>query len=231
MNSFNGTFDGNGHTISNLNIDSGLADGNRHGLFATLEKNATVKNLTVKNANVFSSNTPVEGSGVIAKVNNGKIEKCFVDSATVQLGNWANLGGIAGANNGTINNCGVVNSNLTRRWGGSSSSCNKSIGGISERNNGKITNCFTYNCNFTNGNSTTKGAIISSGNEPENCYYYTTSNVNSAYGISKNIEDFDSGVVAYLLNYGIADGSQAWFQNIDNGLTPDNYKYSREAYI
>ena len=212
MTTFNGTFDGNGHTISNLNQGSGLEDGNRHGLFATLDKNATVKNLTVTKASVFSAETPVKGSGVIAKVNNGTIENCIVDSSSVQLGNWSGLGGIAGTNNGTINNCGVVNTNLTRRWGGSSSTCDKSIGGISEINNGKITNCYTYNCDFKNGNSTTKGGIISKGNTPENCYYFTNSDVNKTYGTEKTVEQFKSGEVTNLLNNGVTDGSQVWCQ-------------------
>ena len=220
---FNTTFDGNGHTISNLNAEGGIADGSRHGLFATIGKSGVVKNLTVSNASVFSAESPVQGSGVIAMVNNGKIESCKVKNSSVQLGNWTGLGGISGVNNGTINNCCVIDTNLTRRWGGSSLTSNKSIGGITEINNGKVTNCYTYNCKFANGNATSKGGIISSGNAPENCYYFTNSSVSTSFGTSMTKEQFASGEVTYLLNKGVTDCTQVWYQNVNNIKTKDSY--------
>ncbi|WP_448861604.1 hypothetical protein [Dorea sp.] len=40
---------------------------------------------------------------------------------------------------------------------------------------------------------------------------------------SKTAEQFKSGEEAYLLNNEVTDGSQVWYQNIDNGETPDAY--------
>ena len=210
---FNGTFDGQGYTISNLNKDSGLDDGNRHGLFVSLNENAVVKNLTVSNADVFPSESPVIGAGVIAKQNNGTISSCIVKNSNVQLGNWSYLGGISGLNNGTIENCAVINTSITRRWGGSSS---KTMGGITEVNKGTVRNCYTYNCSYNNGTDL-NGAVISSGEAPVNCYFYTTSSVNKTYGTEKSKSQFACGEVAYLLNNTVTDGTQVWYQNIDNG--------------
>lgn len=39
----------------------------------------------------------------------------------------------------------------------------------------------------------------------------------------KTAEQFKSGEEAYLLNNEVTDGSQVWYQNIDNGETPDAY--------
>ena len=40
---------------------------------------------------------------------------------------------------------------------------------------------------------------------------------------AKTAEQFKSGEEAYLLNNEVTDGSQVWYQNIDNGETPDDY--------
>lgn len=40
---------------------------------------------------------------------------------------------------------------------------------------------------------------------------------------AKTAEQFKSGEEAYLLNNEMTDGSQVWYQNIDNGETPDAY--------
>lgn len=214
---FNGTFNGNGHTISNLNYGA-TADGSKHGLFGVLGEDAVVRDLIVSDATVWSDNSIVEGSGVIAKQNDGLITSCLVIDSSVQLGNWANLGGIVGRNNGTISNCGIANSHLTRRWGGSSDG---NMGGITEVNDGKVMNCFAYNCTYNNGTSN-RGALVGSGNGVQNSYYYTTSSVNSI-GVKKDVSAFTSGEVTYLLNNGVTDNTQVWYQDIDNGEPIDDY--------
>lgn len=216
---FNGTFDGQGHTISNLNVNSGAGEGSRQGLFASLGKKAVVKNLTVSNASVFPSESPVVGAGVIAKQNNGTISNCMVTDSSVQLGNWEYLGGVSGLNNGTIENCAVSDTTITRRWSGSST---KTMGGITEVNKGTVKDCYTFYCTFNNGTSS-NAPIVASGNAPENCYYYTDSSVNRTYGKMRSIFQFINGEVTYLLNNGKTDGTQVWYQNVDNGGSCDVY--------
>lgn len=217
--SFSGTFDGQGHTIKNLNINSNVADGDKNGLFKCLNKKAVVKNIVVSNASVYTNEETVLGSGVIAKQNNGTITNCLVTNSNVKLGNYDYLGGIVGLNNGTIENCGVANTNISRICGGNSS---KTMGGIAEVNKGNVKNCYTYNCKFNCGTSR-NSPIVSSGNTPLNCYYYTTSTVNKMYGFEKKSEQFNSGEVAYCLNSGITDGTHGWYQSLDNGIAKDAY--------
>ena len=79
---FQGTFDGNGHTISNLYIDNS-ADTYMYstsGLFGWIDAaSATIKNLTVDGATVKGSHWV----GVIAGYMTGKIINCTVTNATV----------------------------------------------------------------------------------------------------------------------------------------------------
>ncbi len=213
---FNGKFDGQGYTISNLNVNSNVEDGSRQGLFAVLGEDSVVKNLNVDNASVFPAEN---GAGAIAKQNTGTIKNCMVKNSSIQLGNLNYLGGIAGLNNGTIENCAVVNSHLTRRLGGTSS---LTMGGITETNNGTVKNCYTYSCTFNNGTSE-NSPLVARGNAPENSYYFTNSNVNKTNGVEVDTVQFASGEVASLLNKGVTDATQAWYQNLDNGEIPDLY--------
>ena len=68
VNIFNGTFDGKGHTISNLKIDANVASGeSNHGLFSTLGNKAVVKNLSVAEADISVENSGDKvRTGVIA---------------------------------------------------------------------------------------------------------------------------------------------------------------------
>ena len=114
---FVGTFDGQGHTIKNLNVVS--ANNNRYyayGLFGWL--NGTVKNLTVDGASVTASHY----AGVIAGYNElGYIENCTVKHATVtgkhvDNGDYCGdkIGGIVGFLNAhSVKNCKVENTTIT----------------------------------------------------------------------------------------------------------------------
>ena len=114
---FVGTFDGQGHTIKNLNVVS--ANNNiyyAYGLFGWL--NGTVKNLTVDGASVTASHY----AGVIAGYNElGYIENCTVKNATVtgkhvDNGDYCGdkIGGIVGFLNAhSVKNCKVKNTTIT----------------------------------------------------------------------------------------------------------------------
>ena len=93
------------------------------------------------------------------------------------------------------------------------------------------------NHTISNGDSTQYcGAIIgwarnyTSANIDNN--YYLDSSSSLAFGsgsksgvtaTAKTAEQFKSGEVAYLLNHSVTDGTQVWYQNLDNGETPDDY--------
>lgn len=162
---FQGTFDGQGYTIYNLNVDYST-DTSGHataGLFGWVDTaKATVKNVNIDGATVKGSHWV----GVIAGYFTGRIENCSVNNATViayNLNDEANgdkVGGIVGCLNehSYINNNTVTNSTITG---------NRDIGGIAgsvaastyEMSNNKVTN---VTINFaTNKDYGSAGAIVS----------------------------------------------------------------------
>jgi len=96
---YSGTFDGNGHTISGLNVNYRNKNG---GLFCYV-MNATIKNLTVAGSVTHSSGDGVAYGGIVGCADSSTIENC-TNRCTV-TGNWY-AGGIVGwAANTTITGC------------------------------------------------------------------------------------------------------------------------------
>lgn len=96
---FNGTFDGNNHTISNLRLK---AKGSDYGLFRYIGASGTVKNLRV--SGVVQTTGSQENIGGIVGVNMGVISDCFFEGKVEGIDS---VGGIAGLNeaSGTIISC------------------------------------------------------------------------------------------------------------------------------
>ena len=86
---YSGTFDGNGHTISGLNVNYRNKNG---GLFCYV-MNATIKNLTVAGSVTHSSRDGVAYGGIVGCADSSTIENC-TNRCTV-TGNWY-AGGIVG---------------------------------------------------------------------------------------------------------------------------------------
>ena len=86
---YSGTFDGNGHTISGLNVNYGDKNG---GLFCCV-KSATIKNLTVAGSVTYSSGNGVDYGGIVGCADSSTIENC-TNRCNV-TGNWY-AGGIVG---------------------------------------------------------------------------------------------------------------------------------------
>ncbi|MEE1319099.1 MAG: leucine-rich repeat protein, partial [Ruminococcus sp.] len=103
-NVFNGYFNGNGHTISNLN-------NNRYknsGLFFMVE-NAVIENVELKNC---SFNSALNTGTIVGHAVNSTISNCTVTGATV-INNQDYAGGIAGfGEDVVISNCNVKDSNI-----------------------------------------------------------------------------------------------------------------------
>ncbi len=77
---FQGTFDGNGKTIYDLNASDYIVVHSSAGLFGGVAENATVKDVTVENATVKSNHY----AGVICGwLQDAKIQNCMVSNATV----------------------------------------------------------------------------------------------------------------------------------------------------
>ena len=92
-NKFEGTFNGNGHTISNLYINSNT---NQYtGLFGFAE-NATIKNLVMENINILNSYTDnPNAGGVLTRGDTCNIINCGIKSGTIS----------SNINNGNSNIC------------------------------------------------------------------------------------------------------------------------------
>ena len=90
-NEYKGTFDGRGHSIGGLKINS-----TNNSLFAN--NSGTIKNLGVVNAAIASGS-----NGSICQTNSGTIENCFF--AGTAEGTTSPSGAICQTNSGTITNC------------------------------------------------------------------------------------------------------------------------------
>ncbi|MBR4285724.1 MAG: hypothetical protein IKT36_06570, partial [Methanocorpusculum sp.] len=112
--SFSGTFDGAGHTISNLKITSGDSS-NAVGLFGVLN-GGTVKNLVLSNVQITLSSCKNAGAAIGLMVNGATAENIYVSSGSVSAADGA--GGIVGRMtiSGTIKDC--INSATVSAAGG-----------------------------------------------------------------------------------------------------------------
>lgn len=172
--------------------------------------------------------------GVVGSINKVEtvVEKCTFNGNIVINNSHDCIGGVVGYTDdgGKINNCANLGSVSATKAGAY-------VGGIlgyKNRTAPSITNCYNYGTVSNNGNTNCCGAIIGWARKNENIsnnYYLSTScdkafGSNSTSGLnatSKTKDQFASGEVTYLLNNKVTDDTQAWYQNIDNGKTPDPY--------
>ena len=198
---YSGTFDGNGHTISGLNVNYGDKNG---GLFCYV-KSATIKNLTVAGSVTYSSGDGIAYGGIVGYADSSTIENC-TNRCTV-TGRWY-AGGIVGwsadsdiigcANFGNISSpfrsggiCGIVIGQVDAYGIDATIRDCYNVGMVSGKYAGGITghsdssdidiliaNC--YNVGSLHG-STNTGEIIGDLSGPtcttiDNCYYLPTGN-------------------------------------------------------
>ena len=106
---FTGSFDFNGHTISNLNL--GSSDGIKFGgLFATIGSNGKVANGKFASCVVEAG---FDAAGVLAGVNKGQVLMVSADGCRVSDSKAdAIVGGLVGINNGTITKSSIENSTV-----------------------------------------------------------------------------------------------------------------------
>lgn len=99
---FEGHFDGNGHTISNLHISGKVAD-----FVALFGINyGSVSNLTLASCAITGNESVTSYIGAIVGYNNGTVSNCHVNSGTISATAAEDVGGIVGFNHGgTISGC------------------------------------------------------------------------------------------------------------------------------
>lgn len=103
--SFKGVFDGDNHTISNLNVEQ---NGNGIGLFARTAGNAVIKNLKLNNVTVKSTDNSNYVGGVVGNAYaSTKIENVHL-SGNIYISGRGYIGGIAGHGYVVMDNVSVV---------------------------------------------------------------------------------------------------------------------------
>lgn len=129
---YQGTFDGQGHSITGLSITTNSAGGQNATLFDYIGSDGTVKNLQVEvNYNVQQNGA----AGGIAYTNYGTITACSVKGDITA--NSDAVGGIASINNGSIIGC-WYNGQLE----GHNSTGGTPMGGIAFFNDGSVAACY-----------------------------------------------------------------------------------------
>lgn len=240
---FKGTFDGQGFTINGLK-------GKYNGLFGRIQS-GTVKNLNLTNVdlNCELSSPFIYGALCSMISDNSTISNCIIDgkiSFDDVYYNHVTVGGICGESySSIIENCmSFVDINVSYRKGVLTSSCSHA-GICGDATNSVIKNCAYLSSISTDKKSENSGILNGSGNTIQSCYSmckntldndiatnnnsfvgnscYLVKGENRSNCIKMSESQFASGEVAYLLNSNVTDGTQAWYQNLDNGLTPDSY--------
>lgn len=137
---YNGTFDGQGHTITGLNISS---PSEAVALFHNIGGGGKVMNLQLKDV-TYKGSTAMGG---IAHGNNGTITACSVMGTLTNTTNNGAVGGIAAINFGTITAC----------WFSGTITGGSKVGGIAGINSyagsyyGKIAACYWSDAGISNG--------------------------------------------------------------------------------
>lgn len=155
---FKGTFDGQGHTIKNLNVDSSAQTGKHYssGLFGWVEGRVTIKNVNIDGATVKGNHNV---GALLGYTYSAQISNCHVANATIVCIHMNNdacgdkAGGIVGyaGNESRFTDCAVSDSTVTAgRDAGQMIGCGYNV---------SVSNCSATNVLVTAGGDCT-GANI-----------------------------------------------------------------------
>ena len=223
QNSFNGTFDGQGHTVSGVTGNSGL--------FSVIGSSGTVKRVVV-DGSIYSG----DGAGGIANSSSGTITQCgFIGS----------VGGGGGTNNGHVAGIVAYSSGLVSNCFNRGSVSARYVGGIVGylTTSGTVRNCYNAG-QLTMDIIKTSSAIVGDRyGTVSDCYTLEGSASHCGSegyaGTIKNAAQFASGEVCYLLQQSAGD-EMIWGQNIGTDAYPIFssdysvyvwYDYSTETYL
>ncbi len=179
----------------------GVFDGNNHTI-----------------SNVRRSDTGYE---VIALQNFGTIKNVHVKNISDKCyGEHTRQGIVCGDNYGIVENCSVENAVIGTVAQEENSIYGKvtEYGALVGGNFGTIRGCFASDITFDGEGVTWPLAHEFPYSTIENTYYEAEVESGDA---AKTAEQFASGEVCSLLNKGVTDGSQIWYQNIDNDAEQD----------
>ena len=214
-NRYTGTFDGAGHTIDGMTIQS---TGYNMGFVGYLYTNGVIQNLTLgENCSVSGDGDYV--GGICGHNYGGTITGCTNHGTVNNTGTY--VGGICAYNRSGSTVTGCTNT-------GTVSGSSKYVGGVCGCTSGTVTN--STHTGTVSGTGTYVGGICAYNNRStvDNCYWLEGTCDKgiggSASGGTTNAEEktateFASGEVAFLLN-GSSSDSPVWYQNLGEGGDP-----------
>jgi hypothetical protein len=157
FNAFTGTFDGGGHTIKGLNIDSSDL---YTGIFESIGNIGVVENLSLTNLSVTGNASQLVGG--LVGLNKGTIQNVTL-SGSISAKNGFQLGGLAGNNDGTVVRSGITGS-VSGGVDGVSGSAPMKVGGLLGQNNGSVDKSYAkVELTETNGVSGQGGIMVVGG--------------------------------------------------------------------
>jgi hypothetical protein len=152
--SFTGIFDGAGHRITGLTINTYGAKKGFLGLFGRIATNGVVKNLALENTYIRSGNLSNYIGGLAGQNWETSISNCFSTGVFVAGNQASYLGGLVGDNGGNISNCLSEGSVV----GGDGSYY---LGGLAGENyNSAISNCYSTAAVTAGNNSSQFGGLV-----------------------------------------------------------------------
>ncbi|WP_158553256.1 YDG domain-containing protein [Mesorhizobium denitrificans] len=195
-NQFIGTFDGAGHTISNLYIDQSSISGIHTGLFGFTAESSNISNVGLVGGDVIGNDF---ATGSLAGVNYGTIKNVY---ATTNVAGSLAVGGLVGSNNGTIS-VAYASGTITVGAGGSV------IGGLVGTSSGTISDAYATGNILNDGdmmgglvgenNSGTitrtyaTGQISGTGNNIGQLVGSNTGDISGSYWLSNSLPGVASG--------------------------------------
>jgi len=217
---FSGTFNGNGYSISGINI-SGSSE--NAGLFSTINNGAVVKNLKIKNSTISGDFT---NAGILAGKVLGTVKNVAIDGGTVASTQAnAKVGGLAGY-------IGAVNfeTSYAKNVAVSAEGAGSIVGGLfGEINESNIQACYASNAALTASTSSSVGGFAgkfvigtNSGSILQSYANATSSNTNFAgfIGTIDKTSDFDvnnTSMLKYLVgNIAVSNGTVVKTVNVPN---------------
>ena len=177
----------------------GIFDGNGHSITNVKSKYypyilmgnnyGTIKNVRIQNATVPSRNYSADfRSGILCSNNYGTIENCAVENAVIKTKKKTEY-----------------DDEMTIKL--------RVHSALAGGNYGTIEDSFVKNITFDGDGDTYPLSQSFTGSHIENTYYLSEKTEDKN---AKTAQQFASGEVCSLLNHGVSDGSQYWYQNIDN---------------
>ena len=183
---YTGTFDGQGHTVSNFTT----AGTDNEGLFGYCSS-ATIVNLGVINARV----TGWRAGAVAGYALTSNVRNCFAIDCTI----------IGKTNNSVAMLSGTVY-----------------LSPVAGPQGGIVRDCYALNCTLVDDTDLEVYTSPVGGTDTQNGYYcnvtYSADFSSVRNSTEVTMEQLTTGEVTYLLNRGITDGTQGWYQTCGEGL-------------